>query len=73
MHRQDQHFALGANRLELLQRFEPADVAHGQIQQNDVWSQVLDHFEHLGAISGFSDDGVTGNVHDQCAYTGPDE
>lgn len=73
MHRQDQDLALRAGRLESAQRFQAAGMLHRQVQQDDVRMELLDHFQQVRAIVGFTDHGVSGNIHDQRTHASPDE
>ncbi len=73
VHRQDQHLAVRAYGLQLAQGIEPADIAHRQVEQDDIRVQSFDGFEQLGAIAGFANHGIARNFQYQGAYTGPDQ
>ncbi|MNP22519.1 hypothetical protein D3C76_1151930 [compost metagenome] len=73
VHRQDQHFGLRADPLELLQGFEAACLLHGNIQQHDIRRQVLDHVEQLRAIIGLANNRVARKIQHQGAYACPDQ
>jgi len=45
VHRQDEHFALRTYSFESLQGFKATGFPHGDIQQDDVRGQLLDHLE----------------------------
>ncbi len=63
----------GACPLELLQGVQAAGVLHGNVQQHDIGVQPFDQFDQLRAITGFANDGIARDIHDQRAYAGPDQ